>query len=200
MGSGEKRLKCPGCAAGLKEAWAGANYGRVLLLDQCESCGGVWFDRWELYFAKPESIKSLHAIDMKAFLGPVPLSVPPRTGCGECPRCSTPLVPFTDPSLPPDATIKRCPRCSGVWLNRGDLLKYASFKERFSSPAPATAAQEIGALKSLQKELNTSKLSIPTTLELASALENEPPVETKEVVKDIGFLILQALLRLVFKF
>lgn len=194
MGSVEKRLECPGCAGTLKEAWAEANYGRVLLLDQCPSCGGVWFDRWELYFAKSDSIKSLHAVDVKAFLG----AVPRRVGSAECPGCSVSLVPFTDPSLPPDATIKRCPRCSGVWLNRGDLLKYASFKERFKPPAPT--AGEIKVLKSLQKELNASKICIPTTLELASALDNEPPVETKEVVKDIGFLILQALLRLVFKF
>lgn len=196
MGPVGKRLQCPGCAGELKEAWAGANYGRVLLLDQCASCGGVWFDRWELYFAKAESIRSLHAVDVKAFLG----AVPPRTGSGECPRCSTALVPFTDPSLPQDATIKRCPRCSGVWLNRGDLLKYSTHRQRFAAPAPAGPAEEIEVLKSLQKELNTSKICIPTTLELASALDNEPPVETKEVVKDIGFLILQALLRLVFKF
>lgn len=195
MAAEEKKLVCPGCADTLKEAWAEANYGRVLLLDQCASCGGVWFDRWELYFAKAASIKSLHTVDMKAFLGPVPL----RTGSNECPRCSTALVPFTDPSLPGDATIKRCSRSAGVWLNRGDLLKYASHKERFR-PASFGPAPEIKALKSLQKELNTSKIGIPTTLELASALENDPPIETKEVVKDMGFLILQALLRLVFKF
>jgi Zn-finger nucleic acid-binding protein len=196
MAAEEKKLVCPGCANTLEEAWAEANYGRVLLLDQCASCGGVWFDRWELYFAKAASIKSLNTVDMKAFLGSVPL----RIGSNECPRCLILLVPFTDPSLPVDATIKRCPQCSGVWLNRRDLLKYASHKERFKPPTPAGPAPELKALKSLQKELNTSKIGIPTTLELASALDDAPPIETKEVVKDMGFLILQALLRLVFKF
>ncbi len=195
MSADGKILPCPGCAAPLAEAWAEANYGRVLIVDQCPSCGGVWFDRWELSFAKASSIKALHAVDMKAFLAEVTRG----GGSNECPRCSVPLVPFIDPSLPPDASIKRCPRCSGVWLNRGDLIKYASYRERFRRP-PVGPVQEMEALKSLQKELDTSKIGIPTTLELAASLDDEPPVETKEVVKDVGFLILQALLRLVFKF
>ena len=195
MEAGGKTLQCPCCAGALKEAWAEANYGRVLLVDQCSSCGGVWFDRWELSFAKSSSIKTLHAVDIKAFLA----EVTRKGGSCECPRCSVALVPFTDPSLPPDASIKRCPRCSGVWLNRGDLLKYASYRERFNR-ASAGPEQEIKTLKSLQKELDTSKLGIPTTLELAASLGDEPPPDTKEVIKDVGFLILQALLRLVFKF
>jgi len=193
----DKVLRCPGCAGTLKEVWAEATYGRVLLLDQCSLCGGVWFDRWELYFALAASVKSLHTVDMGAFLGAVPV----RSGSGECPRCSVELEPFRDPGLPPDATIKRCKRCSGLWLNRGDLLKYASYKDRFkASGAAAPEHNKLNALKRLQKELNTANSGIPTTLELASALDNEPPIETKEVVKDIGFLILQSLLRLVFKF
>lgn len=193
MGTG-KELYCPGCGGRLREVWAEANYGRVLLLDQCDSCGGVWFDRWELYFVKPASLKSLHAVDFKTFLSENPF----KKGSGECPRCSVSLVSFNDPLLPKDATIKRCERCSGLWLNRGDLSKYAIHREAHRGPDGPAA--ELSTLKHLQKELNTKNLGRPTTLELASALENEPPIDTREVVKDMGFLILQSLLRLVFKF
>ena len=29
-----------------------AHYGRPLILDQCEKCGGLWFDRMELFETK----------------------------------------------------------------------------------------------------------------------------------------------------
>ncbi|OGQ01649.1 MAG: hypothetical protein A2W38_05535 [Deltaproteobacteria bacterium RBG_19FT_COMBO_58_16] len=188
-------LICPGCGGALGPVRAGANYGRVLLLDQCADCGGVWFDRWELYFALPASLLNLREMDGGSFQA----ANPAKKGTGDCPKCGRELTPFTDPTLPKDAEIERCARCNGLWLNRGGLEKYARHKASFAGQAPsASPASELKVLKNLQKELDTSRMTAPP--DSAAFLADEPPVETGEVLKDMGFLILQSLVRLVFKF
>ncbi|MBI4949623.1 MAG: zf-TFIIB domain-containing protein [Deltaproteobacteria bacterium] len=192
-------IKCPECGGALNEVYAEATYGRVILLDQCAVCGGVWFDRWELYFVKGASLKSLDTVDVKSLLADNTL----RKGTERCPRCDETLILFKDPMLPKDALIERCEKCSGLWLNRGELTRYANHKESsFGNTAGATRTQgELNVLRNLQKELDTATIAPTSTLkelELSSAIE-EGSVETKEVAKDIGFLILQSLVRLVFK-
>jgi Zn-finger nucleic acid-binding protein len=244
----KKVLKCPDCARPLAGVYAEANYGRVLLLDQCATkrgCGGTWFDKWELYFLKDGSLESAASADLPVppanplppalaatVLPPAPVLPPPldlgaflaenpkvRRGSGHCPVCTLELKTFKDPMLPPDASIKRCAGCSGLWLNRGDLKRYAEHraKQRKRSQAakkPAKAgkgpgntevlaraneveAPELATLMKLGKELNAASLvsqGIPASMHL-----DEPPIDSKEFARDVGFLILQALLRLVFK-
>lgn len=198
-----KPLLCPGCGGNLKDVYAEANYGRVLLLDQCEDCGGIWFDRWELYFLKTGAARRLAGVDPSAVLAENPL----RVGSGECPRCKKGLAHFHDILLPKDASIKRCPGCSGLWLNRGELTKYADHKDKTVNGKGAKALNgagkaeieqaELKALKEMQKELDTDGL-------LRAAHEpgplDEPPIKPEELKKDIAVLILHTILRLVFKF
>jgi len=193
-----KKLVCPECGGALHEVFAEANYGRVLLLEQCRRCGGVWFDRFELYFVTGSSLKELEAIDGASFAA----KPPDEAGKGLCPKCEKPLAIFSDPNLPKDALIERCGACNGLWLNRGELKRYAAHKKSFrpGRMEEGRAPSELGALKGLQKELNLGSLATPTTMELASKLQDEPPLETKEVAKDMAFLALQSLMRLVFKF
>lgn len=193
-----EKLVCPECGGALHEVFAEANYGRVLLLEQCRGCGGVWFDRFELYFVTGRSMKDLEAIDRATFTA----KPPDEAGKGLCPKCEKPLAVFADPNLPKDALIERCAGCSGLWLNRGELGRYAAHKEALGGSRAVDGAppSELGALKGLQKELRLGGLATPTTMELASNLQDEPPLESKEVAKDMAFLALQSLMRLVFKF
>jgi Zn-finger nucleic acid-binding protein len=193
-----QKLICPECGGVLHEVYAAANYGRVLLLDQCKGCGGVWFDRWELYFVTDKSIKDLEGIDASSFASESPV----HTGKGQCPRCEKALTVFTDANLPKDALIERCPLCNGLWLNRGELGKYAAHRKTFRASRPDYngGTAETDALKHLQKELRLGNMATPTTLELAANLQDETPVNSKEVAKDLAFLALQSLMRLVFKF
>lgn len=234
----KKMLKCPDCGNVLNNAYAEANYGRVLLLDQCPFCGGTWFDKWELYFLKDGTIQQAEAAtvspssdepeasDSSALIGHSP---PPglnamdvaaflaekagRKGSGQCPVCSVELIDFKDPLLPEDASIMRCPRCSGLWLNRGGLKRYmehralvkgCSEREVKGAAGPERGGEaiqsretELSTLKRLQKELDASSL---TARETPRALYlDEPPIDSKAFARDVGFLVLQALLRLVFK-
>jgi len=187
-----KKRTCPGCGAELREVLARANYGRVLLLDQCRRCGGIWFDRWELYFLSPEEAVRLEHIDLPALSSRNPGS----KGGGRCPVCSGVLKIFKDPALSPDLCIKKCPKCSGLWLNRGELTKYTAQRASFRGankrtgprPAPVT-------LKGLQKALDTSTVSNPESL----SLQDTPPITPEEVAKDLAPVILRLLIRLIFK-
>lgn len=193
-----EKLVCPECGGALHEVFAEANYGRVLLLEQCRGCGGVWFDRFELYFVTGSSLKELEAMDRATFAA----KPPDEAGKGLCPKCEKPLAIFTDPNLPKDALIERCKGCSGLWLNRGEIGKYAAHRKTFSGSRPDDGAgpSELGALKGLQKELKLGSLAVPTAMELASNLRDEPPLDSREVAKDMASLALQSLVRLVFKF
>ncbi len=192
----DRKISCPACGGRLKEVYAEATYGRFLLLDQCRACGGVWFDKWELYFVKAEAIKELEETDFNALASPAGGSA----GSNKCPKCNVDLIPFNDPLLPKDASIKRCPGCSGLWLNRGELGKYATHRETFQKD-DNTYRPGLETLKHLQKELDVSNISAPPTLDtLRTTGLDEPPIEPKELAKDVGFLVIQALLRLVFKF
>lgn len=191
----ESLLRCPACAGALKEVYAKANYGRVLLVDQCTVCGGVWFDRWELYMLHKASASDLDSIDVKSLLA----GNPDVRGSGNCPRCSLPLVDFKDPGLPPDASIKRCAQCSGLWLNRGEISKYANHRDGFKKRvAPDANGVDVETLRHLQKELDLTRITGPAP-EAAALDGNEPPLDTKEIVTDLGFLAIQTLLRLLFK-
>lgn len=223
----KKPLSCPDCAAPLSQVYAEATYGRVLLLDQCPACKGVWFDRWELYFLKAGSAASLSAIDVKSLpapkavgaqippnppiIAPSLLSLPPYGGGkgggvkgGLCPRCSKDLVRFKDPVFPEDLSVLRCQDCSGLWLNRGGVAGYGMKKASARAGSPEEPhptggdKDKVAALKRLQKELDTGTLVSRGGQGLQAF--DAPVLDTGEFAKDVGFLILQALFRLVFKF
>ena len=198
-------LTCPECGNTLKEVYVEANYGRALLLDQCHRCGGIWFDTWELYYLNDAEAKRLDAVDMNIFLA----DNPAQKGSGLCPRCNNiSLESFQDPNLPSDSRIDRCPRCNGLWLNKGELVKYAEHKSKVRSKSGIPGIQKdihgILALNSLRKERDMVKrfsAALRTRpVEGVSALESEEiKWDGAQLTKDALFLILQILFRMVFK-
>ncbi len=189
-------LICPNCNGHLIEAFAEASYGRVLLLDQCERCGGVWFDHWELYLLKEAEARRLDAVNEESIIS----SIPHPQGEGMCPRCRINLEQFKDPTLPKDSQIMRCKCCNGLWLNRGELVRYGNHKESIlssqkrSSPThiPVVPGEErIEAAKRLGSVLNVKPAEEPPRYEL---------VDDEEGLKeDVAAIILQILLRLIFR-
>jgi Zn-finger nucleic acid-binding protein len=101
----------------MRAVQARARTGYLLVLDQCESCGGVWCDRWELFPLAASEAARLDPIDTQQLRSQNNAPAEP----GRCPRCEIALRPFRDPMLPADARIERCRVCEGMWLNRGEL-------------------------------------------------------------------------------
>ncbi len=121
--------------------------GKSLVLEQCSSCGGIWFDRWELYQTGDADLDRLDPVDSASLRAPAAITDAPLL----CPKCSHALSRFSDPLLPPDAHILRCPACEGLWLNRGELRKYEGFRKMKRSAQPKALPPE--ALAILQQHM-----------------------------------------------
>lgn len=201
-----KKLVCPECGNGMKEVYAEANYGRVLLLDQCERCGGIWFDCWELYHLKDAEARRLDAVNEARLLA----ENPAFHGSGLCPRCKdAALIEFPDPNLPADSKIDRCQKCNGLWLNRGELVKYKEHKNRLRSRLETAQTSTKGAEAVLVVDSQQAKWE--TVSHLSEALRAGPQHSSgaaeyedtnwgrAEITKDALFLILQILFKIIFK-
>ncbi|HHL40707.1 MAG TPA: hypothetical protein ENJ37_09395 [Deltaproteobacteria bacterium] len=206
-GGGERSMRCPQCGGALKEVFQEAIYGRVLLLDQCGGCGGVWFDKWELLLLTEKAAAELEAVDLKALR----TARAHRAGDGKCPRCLyRDLKVFNDPNLPDDASIKRCPVCCGLWLNRGEMTRYARFRaektaalgkgarrknmilaDRPGGPpekgAPLVKEADLHTLRRLQRAIKPMGVD-------GGAADHDPPAP-REVLRDGAWIVLQSLVR-----
>ncbi len=195
-----KQRPCPECGGYFKEVYAEAHYGRYLLLDQCKNCGGIWFDKWELYFLKEDEANRLDPVNREMLSSPFIFV----KGTGLCPRCEVDLESFQDPNLPEDAKIERCTQCNGLWLNKGELKKYTDHKTTLKKGQNELPQQKrtlirgaddnrLEALQSLGKALSTR---VTTGINLSPGLD-APEIEPAELAKDLVFVILQTLLRLI---
>ena len=130
-------MLCPKCR---KATLAEMQVGDVrTVVDQCRSCGGIWFDRKEL-----EAIMDLAARD---------LAIPPtaeetrRT----CPRDFEKLLTFRYPQT--EVMIDMCRRCEGLWLDGGELTEIRKIRDQLNEhgelnrPGPATGF--VGGLERL---------------------------------------------------
>jgi Zn-finger nucleic acid-binding protein len=138
---GAKRvIRCPQCDIAMKAVAVPADPGRLIELDQCGQCGGVWCDKWELFPVDPEEAERLDPVDQE-------LLIRPTAGATKvlyCPRCTGALHQFKEPLLPADIHLLRCMHCDGIWLNRGELRRYKEFQKK-------TQLEKLGAEEIVHK-------------------------------------------------
>jgi Zn-finger nucleic acid-binding protein len=184
-------LTCPQCSAAMREVHAEATTGYYVLLDQCPACGGIWCDRWELYPLTAAAAAKIDRVDDGALQRPLTATPEPLA----CPRCRARMFRFHDPALPHDARIERCPNCDGMWLKRGELLR---FKQR-GVPQPATTTE----LDVERLATQVSGKPPPTVASLGAAFEPAanpavPDDMTEELARGAVWLVARALIRLLF--
>jgi Zn-finger nucleic acid-binding protein len=107
-----------------------SHYGQPIILEQCEKCGGIWFDESELYRAKQGEAEKIELLDPEILRNPTTIESPRLI----CPRDQTVLSQFTDRYFPKDIILERCPSCNGIWLNRGEFTKYQRFRQELKRP------------------------------------------------------------------
>ena len=104
-----------------------SHYGADLFLDQCPTCGGLWFDRRELY-----RVREGKAADIRAKVDPLDISkleeLVPLEKKLLCPRDGTQLELFTDSLFPKSIEIERCPECGGFWFNHGEFVDFQKWR------------------------------------------------------------------------
>ena len=125
-GPGEQtKLKCPNEHADMHEVRLSSNASQVFVVDQCHNCGGIWFDRFELYQAKDGEWQRLDDINADAFRQQTELASDSR----QCPRDGTELKRFSDPYFPSGIAVEKCPKCDGFWLNRVEFKKFQEARQ-----------------------------------------------------------------------
>lgn len=148
-------MKCPNCSILMKEVYTKSDYGLIIKLDQCPSCGGIWFDKWELYKIPKKEVAKIDKVNKK-LLHEI-ISTKKEIFC---PKDKTKLEIFKDQNIPSNIQIERCKKCGGVWLNCGELIE---LKKSIKSKKQMTKFQKI-----LSESLSESLKSSPSSTKFDS--------------------------------
>jgi len=123
-------MKCPNENTDMRPVQLQSYVGQSFTVDQCPTCGGVWFDRFELYKAKDGEATKVDVIDIDALRTPSEIENPVLC----CPRDATALIRFNDRYFPQGIIVERCPKCDGFWLNRGKFTEYQNARRGLKGP------------------------------------------------------------------
>ena len=104
-------MKCPNCNHELRKfAINGVD------LDQCISCGGIWFNKGELYKAKDKEDEFLQWLDVDLFSDPKQFVGSYSTMA--CPRDNNPLYEISYDNT--NIKVDVCKTCQGIWLDKDE--------------------------------------------------------------------------------
>ncbi len=116
---------CPNDGAEMHQVSIVSHYGQPIILDQCEKCGGIWFDESELFRARQGEAAKVEPLDQEALRTPSQIDKLQLV----CPRDRSQLFRFTDKHFPDSIILTRCPSCHGIWLNRGGFTQYQQARQ-----------------------------------------------------------------------
>lgn len=194
--------RCPNDDGCLHPVSARSRLGQPIVLDQCDHCGGIWFDRFELFQVDEKEAAQLDSLDRATLDYPLGEHQEPR-----CPKCGQPLNIFTDPNLPANIQILICASCEGLWLNHGALAGYADFRlQGHPAPDPKLAEQYEKMLQdtSDRDKWNTlanlgHELGGPRDMLTGLPLDGTPEqLETIDRALDVAYAFIRTAARLLF--
>jgi Zn-finger nucleic acid-binding protein len=127
-------MLCPNDNAEMHQVKIESHYGQPLFLDQCEICGGIWFDELELYKARQGEAEKIETLNSEILLTPTLM----ENKIHLCPKDQAKLFRFTDKYFPAGIIVERCPKCDGFWLNHGEFTKYQKARQELLRPKERT--------------------------------------------------------------
>ena len=204
------KLDCPNADGSLRPVNAHDRQGVAVALDQCDVCGGVWFDRFELFRVDKAEAGGLDKLDKNRLRYPLGAHEKPL-----CPRCGRPLQAFHDANIPGNIQLLFCGGCEGFWVNHGALAGYAHYREAgHKRPDPARAADYEKLAGQYEKMLKTQSdkgywqgiadfgkaLGDPRDPITGLSLESASPSELERIdrAQDVFFTVLGTAARLLF--
>ena len=113
-------FNCPKCSTKLEVI-----ISNNMQLDKCLTCGGLWFDKNELFTLLTSSETINFIIDG---IRDEESKKHDKEG-GKCPICDVELNRINS-ETEPELYIDVCPECSGVWLDKGELTSLALEKNK----------------------------------------------------------------------
>jgi Zn-finger nucleic acid-binding protein len=144
---------CPNDHVEMQQVRVESHYGLPVMLEQCKSCGGIWFDQFELYSIKAAQAEKIELLDSEI------LSCPSQVAGSKlvCPRDQTGLVQFTDINFPKEIIVERCPQCNGFWLNRGEFTRYQHLRQGLERTKGKSPEQEQRFKEDIRKILSENR-------------------------------------------
>lgn len=124
----ETPLTCPRCQTTLRQHAFGA-----VVVDGCDTCGGLWFDTDELAQLAKGGQETVVAAET-VFAPPEPVADTVASK-GLCPRCQVALYPFQFEHTP-EVTLDACSSCRGIWMDDQEL---AAIGRRLAPAQPQAA-------------------------------------------------------------
>ena len=118
-------MVCPNDGSEIHHVKIVAHYGQPIIVDQCQTCGGIWFDEAELFRAKQGEADRIEMLDADIARAPSMIEKSRLL----CPRDRAVMLQFVDRYFPQDIILTQCRLCRGIWLNRGVFTKYQRFRE-----------------------------------------------------------------------
>jgi Zn-finger nucleic acid-binding protein len=111
-------MRCPQCKGQLKQSAFGE-----MVIDECHSCKGMWFDRGELDGVKDEVLPDMKWLDIDRWIEQAEFEV--RRESKFCPKCrNIVLTMVLDQKSNTEMSI--CTQCKGSWLARGQFLYFVN--------------------------------------------------------------------------
>ena len=124
-------MKCPACGNELSQAVAGG-----VTLDVCiGSCGGIWFDAFEL-----QRVAKSPPGEIALSIMASPMAQIDRARKRRCPKCDGIVLMRHFFSPKRRVEVDECPSCGGYWLDAGELAAIQG--ERDSVEGEKKAAQD----------------------------------------------------------
>jgi len=163
-------MKCPVCSNQLQETTIGD-----VTVDVCKgSCGGIWFDNFELKkFDEPHESAGQALLDIERDES----IIADHTKRRKCPKCDDIVMMRHFFSVKKQVEVDECPGCAGFWLDAGELRKIRSlfnteqerhqaaeeyFSEVFGDEFAAMKAQSEEGLKKSRKIANMFRFICPS--------------------------------------
>jgi len=115
-----------------------ANYGQPLFLDQCDTCGGIWFDRIGIVQSKAGRAEKVDLIDTYILTESTPAVNPVHC----CPKDGAKLSRFTDANFPSGIIVERCRYAMASGSIAGNLPGSHMRGEKCCAPKRAYAEEK----------------------------------------------------------
>jgi Zn-finger nucleic acid-binding protein len=146
---------CPNDGTEMHHVKIVAHYGQPIIVDQCQRCGGIWFDEAELFRAKQGEADRIEMLDADIIRAPTMIEESELL----CPRDRAVMLQFVDRYFPQDIILVQCPSCGGIWLNRGGFMKYQKFRQGLlqRSQQKSTADKRRAEIKKLVQSYESGR-------------------------------------------
>ncbi len=141
---------CPGCGFAMDTVGLPGRYGRVLQVDVCDGCGGLWFDHLESQQLTPgATLRLLERLTLR----------PSRAlqSRSPCPRCRQALLEVNDQQRATRFTYRRCP-----WGHGRFITSYHFLREKHLVRELTTT--EVTQLRESIRQVNCVNCGAPVSL------------------------------------